>query len=154
VGVQYPFLLFPYPALTASKEASTQRLRTTMTLELNFYDTMFYNNDSTNNTRTEVEIMRDLDIIANDVLYGLKLAAKREVGANGCQWIEIKEGVNFEYIPFAHNNRLACIRVFIPIEFATPCPTITYDFDSLINTPVPVEGWDYEDQDHKNDSPL
>jgi hypothetical protein len=155
VGVQYPFLLFPYPALTASKNASTQKLTTTMTLELNLYDTMFYNNDSTSNTRTEVEIMRDLDTIANDVLAGFKIAAAREVGANGCRWIQVNDGTGFEYIPYAHNNRLACIRMFITVVFATPCSTVVFDFDSLApTTPVPTEDYDYEDLDHKNDSPL
>jgi hypothetical protein len=152
VGVMYPFLMFPYPAITATKQAQTQKLQTTMTIEIDLYDSMFYNNDSKNNTRTEVEIMRDLDTIANDVLAGFKIAARREVGSNGCQWIQVNEGTGFEYIPFAHNNRLACIRMFITVIFATPCSTVEFDFDSLVSTPVPVEGWDYEDENHKLDS--
>lgn len=154
VGVQYPFLLFPYPVMDAAKELTTQKQTNNLTLELDFYDTMFYNDDSTNNTRTELEIMRDLDVVANDILTAFQTAAKVEVSANKCNWLGIQGPIKYEYIPFAHNNRLACIRCIFAVAFSVPCSTFTPNFSLLpVDTPVPVLDYDYEDLAHKTDSP-
>jgi len=60
----------------------------------------------------------------------------------------------YEYIPFAHNNRLACIRCIFAVAFSVPCSTFTPNFSLLpADTPVPVLDYDYEDLAHKTDSP-
>jgi len=154
VGVQYPFLLFPYPVISVSKALTTQRQITNLTLELDFYDSMFYGNDSKNNTRSEIEIMRDLETIADDILTAFKKAANEERKADPCDNISIDENVSYEYVPFAHNNRLACIRATFALQYFSPCSTFDPDFSLLpVDTPIPTLDYDYEDLTHKTDSP-
>jgi hypothetical protein len=151
-GKIYPLLLFPYDAIqeNANFSNSRQLARTRMTLL--FYDTMFYGSDSKNDTRTEVEIARDLDKVATNFLAAIRAANGREIAGNPCNGFGIEGDVTRDWVPFAHNGRLMCLRCDFTLTYFVNCETYKVtdaDFDAL--TPpngVPVVDYDLEDPNH------
>lgn len=155
VGVRYPALLFPYEVIEGTRNLSNAKQTDKMDITLLFYDTMFYEDDGENDTRSEIEIARDLDEIATGFVAALRQANIQQINkvtGDNCQWLGIDGGVRYQYLPFQHNSRLMCVRMDFTILYSYDCPIFNPDFDSLVDTPVPVENWDYSDKGHKNDS--
>ena len=148
-GKMYPLLWFPYEAITGTKQLTNQRQLETMEVTLLFYDTMFYDNDSGNNTRTELEIARDLDAIALGFIAAIRKANNQELSGNKCNGLGVAGPINYSYIPFQHNDRLMCVRCDFPLTFFSECQAFDPDFSLLVPpNAVPVPDYDLEDPNH------
>lgn len=146
VGKQYPLVWFPYEAVEGVKRLQKQTQRETMRITLLFYDLMFYKDDSTNDTRTEIEIARDLDAVAVGFIKAIQKASGQEIAGNKCNWLEIGQELQYTYIPYQHNDRLMCVKYDFDLTFATECPTFEPDFSLLVPpNAVPVPDYDLED---------
>lgn len=155
-GKFYPLVLFPYDATRHNLTLFNQRQQGKVELSLLFYDSMFYGADSKNDTRTQLEIYRDLQAAANGFIVALRKVNLAEIDANACNWIGVDPTapITVDVIPFAHNDRLMCLRYDFTIIYSPECSTFDPDFSLLpAEFPVPVEDWDYEDPNFKNDSP-
>lgn len=151
-GKEYPLLLFPYDAISEAANVSNKRQLARTEMTLLFYDTMFYGNDSKNNVRTEIEITRDLGIIATNFLVALQAARGRELAGNKCNGFGIEGPVTRTWIPFGHNDRVMCLRCDFTMTYFVDCPTYEVtpaDFAALVPpNAVPVPSFDLEDPNH------
>ena len=151
-GKQFPLLIFPYDAIQENAQFFNVRQLAKTRMTLLFYDTMFYGNDSKNNTRTEIEIARDLDKVATNFLAAIRAARNRQIAGSHCNGFGIEGDVTRDWLPFAHNDRLMCLRCDFVLTYFVNCPEFTptdIDFDNL--TPpngVPVVSFDLEDPNH------
>lgn len=155
-GKNYPAIFFPYDATRHTQDLYNQRQLAKMEMTLLFYDSMFYGNDSKNNTRTEPEIYRDLKANADGFLVALRKANGQEIAGNPCNGLGIDQNapLTVDPVPFAHNDRLMCLRYDFTLTYFAECTAFDPDFSLLpAEFPLPVEDWDYEDPNFKNDSP-
>jgi hypothetical protein len=148
-GKQYPLVWFPYEAVEGVKTLRNQKQADTMRVTLAFYDLMFYNNDSSCNERTEIEIARDLDAIAIGFIAAIRKASRAEIAGNICNWLEVASDIQYRYIPYQHNDRLMCITYEFDLKFSAECQAFDPDFN-LLTPPnaVPVPDYDLEDPNH------
>jgi hypothetical protein len=148
-GKEYPLLIFPYDATRDLVNLTNQRQLARMEMTLLFYDTMFYDNDSKNDVRTEIEILRDLRAVGDGFLVAIRKANKVEIAGNVCNGLGIDGVTTITAIPFQHNDRVMCLRYDFTLTYFAECQPFDPDFALLVPpNAVPVPDYDLEDPSH------
>ena len=145
-GKNYPLLIFPYDASGEFTAVNNRIIPNNMSIDLVFADTMFYDNDSKGDTRTEVEVANNLMAIAMEFLRGLQKVNGQELLGDKCNGLSIIGGVKYKIIPFFGNDRLMVLWCEFVLNWKEECGTFTPNFAELpTETPVPVSDIrDYE----------
>jgi len=148
-GKLYPLIIFPYDATRHTQNLSNQRQLARLNMTLLFYDLMFYGNDSKPDTRTEIEIYRDLKANADGFLAAIRKANQQELNGNHCNGLGIDGDTTIDVIPFSHNDRVMCLKYDFTLTYFAECSDFDPDF-SLLTPPnaIPAPDFDLEDPNH------
>ena len=126
VGSLYPKVQLLYPDGTI--EIKEKSVKNNINLNLVFSDLQYYNNDSSYNARSIIEVQRDLETLAVNVLSEFN-----RIGRGSQYQIGITSPINIDYFSDAHNDSLVVIQVTFSIFYLNDCPLLTADISALPN---------------------
>ena len=124
VGSLYPKVQLLYPDGTI--EIKEKSVKNNINLNLVFSDLQYYNNDSSYNARSIIEVQRDLETLAVNVLSEFN-----RIGRGSQYQIGITSPINIDYFSDSHNDSLVVIQVTFSIFYLNDCPLLTADFSTL-----------------------
>jgi hypothetical protein len=139
VGKLYPSIQFLYPE--GSLEIREKRFTNTLRCTIVFSDLQYYNNDGTINQRSIIEIFRDLEALAVNVLSEFN-----RIGRTTPYQIGFQGPVTTDYISDQHNDSLCLLKCDFSIWYQMDCPIDTVDIPNLPNNfnDIPPSINDYE----------
>lgn len=138
IGKLYPSVQFLYP--TGSIEIKEKRFTNTLQCTIILSDLQYYNNDGTMNQRSIIEVQRDLENLAVNILSEFN-----RIGRQITYQIGFQSPVQVDYLSDQHNDSLVLLKLDFSLWYQIDCPVDVVDIASLpVNNDIPPSNNDYE----------
>lgn len=118
VGKLYPSVQFLYP--TATVDIKEKSVKGSLQCRLIFSDLQYYNNDSSTNQRSIIEVQSDLEDLAVNVLSEFN-----RIGRTPDYQCGITTPISIDYLSDAHNTSLVLLDCQFTIWYIWDCPIDT-----------------------------
>jgi hypothetical protein len=124
LGKYYPAVSFVYPR--ANVAIQEKGVKGSLSCVLYFSDLQYYNNDGTTNQRSILEVHRDLEALAINVLSEFN-----RIGRTKDYQAGLIGNVDLDYLSDAHNDRLCIVEARFNVWYVFDCPIDTADIAAL-----------------------
>lgn len=149
IGKQYPAVHFD-AAIDGNSVLTTRNAA--IDIRLHFDDILYYGMDGATDTRTLIEVWRDLWGWGMQFVYEIRNHGKALSSTPGMMVAIAGDSIRWYYDSNRHNDRVATVYFEFTLAMKIDCVELGLELDGIDGFPFPPEGWDYEDEGHKTDS--